>query len=59
MGEVVLIISPDTPRGSWPMGRVVVSYPGDEGRVRVVKDQVGQGTLIRPISKLCPLEGEM
>ena len=23
MGEVVLIISPDTPRGSWPMGRVV------------------------------------
>ena len=58
-GEVVLLISPDTPRGSWPMGRVVEIYPGDDGRVRVVKVQVGQGTLIRPISKLCPLEGEM
>ena len=50
-GEVVLLISSDTPRGSWPMGRVVEVYPGDDGRVRVVKVQVGQGTLIRPISK--------
>ena len=58
-GEVVLLISSDTPRGSWPMGRVVEVYPGDDGRVRVVKVQVGQGTLIRPISKLCPLEGEI
>ena len=41
------------------MGRVVAVYPGDDGRVRVVKVQVGQGTLIRPISKLCPLEGEI
>ena len=58
-GEVVLLISSDTPRGSWPMGRVVEVYSGDDGRVRVVKVQVGQGTLIRPISKLCPLEGEI
>ena len=41
------------------MGRVIESYPGDDGQVRVVKVQVGQGTLIRLISKLCPLEGEM
>ena len=59
MGEVVPINSTDTPRGSWPMGRVIESYPGDGGQVRVVKVQVGQGTLIRLISKLCRLEGEM
>ena len=41
------------------MGRVVEIYPGDDGRVRVVKVQVEQGTLIIPISKPCPLEGEM
>ena len=46
-GEVVLLISLDTPRGSWPMGRVVEVYPGDVGRVRVVKVQVGKCTLIR------------
>ena len=59
MGEEVPINSPDTPRGSWPMGRVIESYPGDDGQVWVVKVQVGQGTLIRLISKLCHLEGEM
>ena len=41
------------------MGRVIESYPGDVGQVRVVKAQVGQGTLIRLISELCPLEGEI
>ena len=56
---MVLIISPDTPRGSWPMGIVVESYPVEDGQVRAVEVQVGQGTLIRLISKLCPLEGEM
>ena len=58
VGEVVLVISPDTPRGNWPLGRVLEVYPGDDGRVRVVKVQVGQGTLVRSITKLCPLEGE-
>ena len=59
VGEVVLLISPDTPRGKWPLGRVLEVYPGDDGRVRVVKVQVGQGTLIRSVTKLCSLEGEM
>ena len=59
VGEVVLVISPDTPRGNWPLGRVLEVYPGDDGRVRVVKVQVGEGTLTRPVTKLCPLEGEL
>ena len=59
VGEVVLVISPDTPRGNWPLGRVLEVYPGDDGRVCVVKVQVGEGTLTRPVTKLCPLEGEL
>ena len=42
MGEVVPINSPDTPRGSWPMGRVVESYPGDDGQVRLLKSRLGR-----------------
>ena len=59
VGEVVLVISTDTPRGKRPLERVLEVYPGDDGRVRVVKVLVGQGTLIRSVTKLCPLEGEM
>ena len=56
VGEVVLVVSPDTSRGNWPLGRVLEVYPGTDGRVRVAKLQVGQGTVVRPVTKLCPLE---
>ena len=55
----MLIISPDTSRGNWPLGRVIEVYPGKDGHVRIVKIQVGDGTLIRPVTKLCPLELEV
>ena len=58
VGEVVLVILPDTPRGKWQLGRVLEVYPGDDASVRVVKVQFGQGILIRSVTKLCPL-GEM
>ena len=56
VGEVVLVISPETSRGNWPMGRILEVYPGNDGRVRVAKVQVGDGSLIRSVNKLCPLE---
>ena len=54
--DIVLLISADAPRGQWPLGRVIEVYPGEDGRVRVAKVQVGCSTLTRSISKLCPLE---
>ena len=59
IGDVMLIISPDTSRGIWPLGRVIEVYPGKDRHVRIVKIQVGDGTLIRPVTKLCPLELEV
>ena len=56
VGEVILLMSPDAPRGKWPLGRVLEVYPGEDGRVRVAKVQVGCNTLTRSVSKLCPLE---
>ena len=59
IGDVVLIISTDTSSGNWPLGRVIKVYPGKDRRVCVIKIQVGDGILIRPVTKLCPLELEV
>ena len=56
VGEVVLVISPDTPRGKWPLGRIVEVMKSSDGQVRVVKVKVGDNVYTRSISKLCPLE---
>ena len=58
VGDVVLVISPDSKRGEWPLGKVTETYPGKDGIVRVVKLLVGKSTLTRPITKICPLECE-
>ena len=42
VGDAVLVISPNTPRGHWPLGRVIEVYPGQDGHVRVAKVQVGK-----------------
>eukprot|EP00117_Sycon_ciliatum_P037273 scpid66064/ scgid27914/ len=35
-GDVVLYMAQDTPRGTWPLGRVLNVFPGPDGHVRVV-----------------------
>ena len=55
-GDVVLVVSSDTPRGQWPLGRILELYPGKDGKVRAVKLQVGNKQYFRPIVKVCPLE---
>ena len=56
MGDIVLAISPESPRAQWPLARVLEVFPGQDGHVRVVKLQVGKDTIVRPISKCVPLE---
>ena len=56
IGDVVLAISPKSPRTHWPLARVLEVYPGQDGHVRVVKLQAGKETIVRPISKCVPLE---
>ena len=58
IGDVVLVISPDSKRGEWPLGKVIETYPGNDGRVRVVKLRVGKSRFTRSITKICPLECE-
>ena len=56
VGDVVIVMSLDTPRGKWPLGRIVKVLPRKDSRVRIVDVQVGKTLLRRPIVKLCPLE---
>ena len=58
VGDVVLAISPESPRAQWPFARVLEVFSGQDGHVRVVKLQVGKDTIVRPISKCVPLESK-
>lgn len=51
-GDVVLIKDLDSYQRSWPLGRVMETFPGNDGHVRVV-DVKSQGkTFRRPVAKL-------
>jgi len=56
VGDVVIVLSSDTVRGQWPLGRITEVMPGHDGHVRVVKVQVGKTVFTRSINYLCPLE---
>ena len=55
VGDVVLVVTADTPRGKWPLGRIVEVMPGQDGKVRVAKVLVGGKTVNRPVVRLCPI----
>ena len=56
--EVVLCIEPDTPRGSWPLGRVRRVFPGPDSCVRVVDVEIRGKIYRRAIQRLIPLPVE-
>ena len=56
VGDLVLAISPESPRAHWLLARVLEVFSGRDVQVRVVKLQVGKDTIVRLISKCVPLE---
>lgn len=58
--DLVLIVEENSPRGQWPLGRVVEVYQAKDGYVRSAKIKTRTGYLTRPITKLyflsCPHE---
>ena len=53
VGDIVLVVGQNSPRGEWPLARVAETFQGRDGQVRVARVEMGQRSLIRPISKLC------
>ena len=57
-GDLVLV-SMDTARGDWPLGRIVNTYPDSSGLVRSVDVQTAGPLLKRPVTSLCLLERDI
>ena len=49
----MIMMSTETPRGKWPLGRVVKAFPGKDDRVCVV--DVQKTVYRRPISETLPV----
>ncbi|XP_070531583.1 uncharacterized protein [Ptychodera flava] len=58
VNDIVTLVDPANPRGHWPLGRIEEVYPGRDGCVRTVKVLSQGRPLIRPITKVCPLEAK-
>ena len=52
VNDLVWILKDLTPRGIWPLGRIVETSPGKDGSVRVVKVKTAYGTYVRPVAGL-------
>ena len=55
-GDLILLKSDDVPRSHWPLGRILKTFPGSDGRVRMAEVKTPNGTLMRPVAKICMLE---
>ena len=58
VGDVVIIVDGNLPRGTWPKGRVASVFPGKDGAVRVAEISTAAGLLKRPTKKLVRLPVE-
>lgn len=54
--DLVLLSDTNTPRGHWPMGRIIRVLPDKMDKVRQVEVLSKSKIYSRPISKLCLLE---
>lgn len=52
VNDVVLIKAENTPPTMWPMGRVIHTYMGSGGQVRMADVKCANSTVTRPITKL-------
>jgi hypothetical protein len=53
-GQLVVLLEQKSPRGLWPLGRIIKTWPGQDGRVRVV-DVESKGMIYnRNVNRVCP-----
>ncbi|GFV15973.1 integrase catalytic domain-containing protein [Trichonephila clavipes] len=55
IGDLVLNKHDNSPPLQWKLGKVTETFPGKDGKVRLVKVKTQTSELVRPIAKLCPL----
>ena len=52
VGDIVLLVDQNTPRGSWLLGKVEETFPDRNGLVRNALVKTNSSTFLRPITKL-------
>lgn len=55
VGDVVSVLDENTPRATWPLGRITATHPGKDGVIRVVHLLI-KGHTYRSVHRLVPLE---
>ncbi|XP_065178471.1 uncharacterized protein LOC135809125 [Sycon ciliatum] len=58
VGKILMMLDESLPRTQWPLGRVVATYPGKDGKVRVVDVKVKGKVYKRSVHRLVPLDVE-
>ena len=56
VGDLVLLIETDTPRGQWSLEWIIKTYIGTDHKVRTIDLEIRGRRLKRSVHKLCPLE---
>lgn len=56
VGDVVLVEDDTIKRIGWPLARIEQLFPGKDGVPRVAKVRTVNGSMMRPIQRLYPLE---
>lgn len=54
-GQVVMVVDSQLPRAQWPIGRVVKTCSGSDGRVRAAEVKIKGQTYLRPVVRLVRL----
>ncbi|XP_063377497.1 uncharacterized protein LOC134664680 [Cydia fagiglandana] len=55
VGDLVLVVDPDSPRNVWPRGLIKNVLPGKDGRIRVVDVSTATGVLRRSVARVAPV----
>lgn len=55
LDTIVMIVDPQLPRASWPIGKIKKVFPGADGLIRTAEVTVRDRTYVRPVSRLIRL----
>nr|XP_054592608.1 uncharacterized protein LOC107395320 [Nothobranchius furzeri]XP_054592609.1 uncharacterized protein LOC107395320 [Nothobranchius furzeri] len=55
VGQAVMIVDSNLPRGLWPVGTISQVFPGTDGVVRAAEVKVKDSLYVRPVTKLVGL----
>ncbi|XP_063536183.1 uncharacterized protein LOC134745966 [Cydia strobilella] len=55
VGDLVLVVDPNSPRNMWPKGLITQVFPGGDGRIRLVEVKTATGTYRRSAARIAPI----